>query len=54
MAGKAGEFDEIIDVRTPLEWAEDRVPGAVNLPVLSNEERVQVGTLYNQDRMAAR
>lgn len=54
VAGQAGEFDEIIDVRTPLEWAEDRVPGAVNLPVLSNEERVQVGTLYNQDRMAAR
>ncbi|WP_027795517.1 tRNA 2-selenouridine(34) synthase MnmH [Paraburkholderia acidipaludis] len=41
-----GEFDEIIDVRTPLEYAEDHVPGAVNAPVMSNEERVIVGTLY--------
>ncbi len=41
-----GEFDEIIDVRTPLEYAEDHVPGAINAPVMSNEERVIVGTLY--------
>ncbi|NLP61883.1 tRNA 2-selenouridine(34) synthase MnmH [Paraburkholderia sacchari] len=43
-----GEFDEIIDVRTPLEYAEDHVPGAINAPVLSNEERVIVGTLYRE------
>ena len=43
-----GEFDEIIDVRTPLEFAEDHIPGAINCPVLSNEERVTVGTLYTQ------
>lgn len=42
------EFDEIIDVRTPLEFAEDHVPGALNAPVLSNEERVIVGTMYKQ------
>jgi len=42
------EFDEIIDVRTPLEFAEDHIPGAINCPVLSNEERVTVGTLYKQ------
>ncbi|SDD09826.1 tRNA 2-selenouridine(34) synthase MnmH [Paraburkholderia lycopersici] len=41
-----GEFDEIVDVRTPLEFAEDHVPGAINAPVLSNEERVIVGTMY--------
>ncbi|RQH08539.1 tRNA 2-selenouridine(34) synthase MnmH [Paraburkholderia dinghuensis] len=41
-----GEFDEIIDVRTPAEFAEDHIPGAVNAPVMSNEERVVVGTLY--------
>ncbi|MFX1802953.1 tRNA 2-selenouridine(34) synthase MnmH [Paraburkholderia sp. A1RO-5] len=41
-----GEFDEIIDVRTPLEYAEDHVPGAINAPVLSNEERVLIGTMY--------
>ena len=29
-AGELDKFDEIIDVRTPLEFAEDRIPGAVN------------------------
>ncbi|MGY6273289.1 tRNA 2-selenouridine(34) synthase MnmH [Achromobacter denitrificans] len=42
------DFDEIIDVRTPLEFADDHIPGAINAPVLSNEERVVVGTLYKQ------
>ena len=52
--GSTKLFDEIIDVRTPLEFAEDRIVGAINLPVLSNEQRVTVGTLYARDRMAAR
>jgi len=39
-------FDAIIDVRTPLEFADDHIPGAINAPVLSNEERVIVGTMY--------
>ncbi len=43
------EADEIIDVRSPSEFAEDHVPGAVNLPVLSDAERAEVGTLYVQD-----
>ena len=47
-------FDEIIDVRTPLEFAEDHVEGAINLPVLSNEERVKVGTLYASDKLQGR
>ena len=42
------EFDEIIDVRTPSEFAEDHVPGAVNRPVLADEERARIGTLYKQ------
>lgn len=41
-------FDEIIDARSPGEYEEDRIPGAVNLPVLDNEERARVGTLYKQ------
>jgi tRNA 2-selenouridine synthase len=41
-------FDTVIDVRSPAEYAEDHVPGAINLPVLSNEQRAQVGTLYKQ------
>jgi tRNA 2-selenouridine synthase len=42
------DFNEIVDVRTPLEFAEDHIPGAINAPVLSNEERVIVGTMYKQ------
>ena len=42
------DFDEIVDVRTPLEYAEDHLPGAINAPVLSNEERVVIGTMYRQ------
>ena len=44
-----GQFDTIIDVRTPAEFAEDHIPGAINLPVLDNDERVRVGTLYKQE-----
>ncbi|MBS0360396.1 MAG: tRNA 2-selenouridine(34) synthase MnmH, partial [Proteobacteria bacterium] len=48
-------FDAVIDVRSPAEFAEDHVPGAVNLPVLSNEERAQVGTIYvRRSRFEAR
>ena len=42
------DFDEIVDVRSPAEYELDRVPGAVNHPVLDNEERTRVGTLYKQ------
>lgn len=38
----------VIDVRTPLEFAEDHLPGAINVPILNNEERVEVGTIHNQ------
>ena len=38
----------LIDTRAPSEFAEDHLPGAVNLPVLSDAERVQVGTVYKQ------
>ena len=41
-------FDTVIDVRSPAEYAEDHVPGAISLPVLDNEERARVGTLYKQ------
>jgi tRNA 2-selenouridine synthase len=43
-----GAFDAVIDVRSPAEFAEDHVPGAISAPVLDNEERAQVGTLYKQ------
>lgn len=41
-------FDAVIDVRSPAEFAEDHVPGAISAPVLDNEERARVGTLYKQ------
>ncbi len=41
-------FDEVIDVRAPSEFAEDHIPGAINLPVLSDAERACVGTMYKQ------
>ncbi len=42
------EFDEIIDVRSEDEYAEDHIPGAINCPVLDNVQRAQVGTLHKQ------
>ena len=42
-------FDDIIDVRAPAEWAEDHIPGAISLPVLDDEERARIGTIYKQD-----
>lgn len=48
-------YDSVIDVRSPGEFAEDHLPGAINLPVLDNEERAQVGTMYvQQSRFLAR
>jgi len=41
-------FNDIIDVRSPGEFAEDHIPGAINLPVLDDSERARVGTLYKQ------
>ena len=37
-----------VDVRTPLEYEEDHIPGAFNAPLLTNEERVEIGTIYKQ------
>lgn len=42
------KFDDILDVRSPAEYADDHLPGAISLPVLSDEERAFVGTLYAQ------
>lgn len=42
-------FGTIIDVRSPGEFALDHVPGAINLPVLTDAERAEVGTIYVQE-----
>lgn len=41
-------YDSLIDVRSPAEFAEDHIPGAINLPVMSDAERAEIGTLYKQ------
>jgi tRNA 2-selenouridine synthase len=41
-------FDEVIDVRSPSEFAEDHVPRAASFPVLDDGERARIGTLYKQ------
>lgn len=46
--GDRHAFDAIIDARSPAEFEIDHIPGAVNCPVLDNEERRIVGTLYKQ------
>jgi tRNA 2-selenouridine synthase len=43
-----GKYDEVIDVRSPSEFQEDHISGAINLPVLNDEERERVGRTYKQ------
>ncbi|MEO7548583.1 MAG: tRNA 2-selenouridine(34) synthase MnmH, partial [Ramlibacter sp.] len=45
---RLGEFSAVIDARSEGEYAEDRLPGALNWPSLNNEERKLVGTMYVQ------
>ncbi|MDB9742070.1 rhodanese-like domain-containing protein, partial [Akkermansiaceae bacterium] len=47
------EFDLIIDARSPSEYAIDHITGAVNLPVLDDAQREQIGTLYKENTFAA-
>jgi tRNA 2-selenouridine synthase len=43
------EFDVLIDARSPAEFALDHIPGAINCPVLDDDERRIVGTIYKQE-----
>ena len=45
---KSEDFSMIIDVRSNSEYADDHIPGAVNMPVLDDIERTQIGTMYKQ------
>lgn len=42
-----------IDVRAPVEYHQGHLPGAINLPILNNEERELIGTIYKQQGQAA-
>jgi tRNA 2-selenouridine synthase len=39
---------QIIDVRSPAEFYDGHIPGAINIPLFTDEERAKVGTLYKQ------
>lgn len=43
------QADTVIDVRSPAEFTEDHMPGAINLPALSNDQRAEIGTMYVRD-----
>jgi len=47
------QYALIIDARSPHEYAEDHVPGAVNLPVVDDAEFAEVGIRYKTDPHAA-
>ena len=47
-AAERHAFDTVIDARSPAEFAIDHIPGAINCPVLDDDERRIVGTLYKQ------
>ena len=38
----------LVDVRSPAEYAESTIPGAINVPIFDNAERAEIGTLYMQ------
>lgn len=46
-------FDLIIDARSEREYAEDHIPGAINLPVLHDDEYAMIGTLHRNDTHSA-
>ena len=46
---RLAEFSAVIDARSESEFAEDRLPGAVNWPSLTDAERIVVGTQYRHE-----
>jgi tRNA 2-selenouridine synthase len=44
----AGKSIPIVDVRSPAEFLQGHIPGAVNIPLFSNDERALIGTTYVQ------
>ena len=43
----------VIDARSPHEFAEDHIPGAINLPVVDDDEYAEVGTRHKSDKHGA-
>ena len=38
----------LVDARSPAEYAEGTIPGAINIPIFDDAERARVGTLYKE------
>jgi tRNA 2-selenouridine synthase len=49
----AGRYALVIDARSEREYAEDHLPGALNLPVVDNDEYAEVGTTHRTDKHRA-
>lgn len=47
-AAQKKEIHTLIDVRSPKEFNEASIPGSINIPVFTNEERAEIGTIYKQ------
>lgn len=45
---KQAQYLPVIDVRSPAEWKQGHIPGSVNIPLFSNEERAKVGTRFKK------
>lgn len=45
---RLAQFDALIDARSPSEFADDRLPGALSCPALDDGQRAEVGTIYRQ------
>ncbi len=46
---EAAKAETVVDVRSPAEYAQGHIPGAINLPLFTDTERALVGTLYKQE-----
>ena len=47
------DYSLVIDARSPREFAEDHLPGAVNLPVVDDFQYAEVGTRHRTDKHGA-
>ena len=47
------EYSLVIDARSPHEYAEDHLPGAINLPVVDDAQYAEVGTRHKSDKHGA-
>lgn len=39
----------VIDIRAPIEFKTGAIPGAINIPLLTDDERQEIGTIYKNE-----